>query len=301
MFRPGTKKTFISLLLILLLAGVILFVIRLNKRNSSVVETLLPEIHVLRVDITGISEEEINLRVKVSLENRMPIGVLIDSIAYIIFIEDKQIAQSMYPKKIDIDANGKSSINLPVSLAYKKLGTLFGRLHRAGKDSTLMRMDVQVYSSLIPKDSALVHIHQMIPVLVLPRIHLKQLQIANLSTSGATVKVTMSVVNENTMRFAFHDSKYKIIFEDHKAIEGVIPHIIELPAKDSAVVTIPLELDFKQIGQTLADYIRKGKDMTYDVTITTRPVTNIETLKDSDIILHDAGKLKTIKDAADKK
>ena len=89
MFRPGTKKTFISLLLILLLAGVILFVIRLNKRNSSVVETLLPNIHVLQTDITGISKEEINLRVKASIENLMPVRVLIDSISYIIFIEDK--------------------------------------------------------------------------------------------------------------------------------------------------------------------------------------------------------------------
>lgn len=301
MFRPGTKKTFISLLLILLLAGVILFVIRFNKRNSSVVETLLPEIHVLHADITGISEEEINLRVKVSLENRMPIGVLIDSIAYIIFIEDKQIAQSMYPKKIDIDANGKSSIELPVSLAYKKLGGLFERLHDAGKDSAQMRMNILLYSSLIPRDSAWIYIKLTIPVLVLPTVHLEHLKITNLNSSGATLNVSMKVVNENTMRFAFHDSKYKIIFEDHKAIEGAIPHIIELPAKDSAVVTIPLDLNFKQIGQTLADYIRKGKDMTYDVTITTRPVTNIETLKDSDIILHAAGKLKTIKDAADKK
>ena len=86
-----------------------------------------------------------------------------------------------------------------------------------------------------------------------------------------------------------------------KIIEGVIPQTIELPAKDSVHITIPLDLNFKQIEQTLVDYIRKGKNMRYDVTITTRPVTTIKTFKDSDIILHAAGKLKTIKDVVDKK
>ena len=109
----------------------------------------------------------------------------------------------------------------------------------------------------------------------------------------------MLVINDNTMPFAFKDSKYKVIFEDHKAIEGVLPQTIDLPAKDSVHVTVPLELNVKEVGQTLLDLIGKGTNMKYDITVTSRPVTTIKNFKDSDIILHAAGKLKTIKEAAD--
>lgn len=301
MFKPGTKKSFLILFFILLFTGIILFVIRLNKQDSSIVEKMLPEIHVVRTDVTGISEEEINLRANVLLENHMPVGVSIDSIAYVIFIIDKEIARSMYAKKIDINANDTSSIELPVSLAFKKLGKLFERLHNEGKDSTLMRMGIKIYSSLITNDSAWVHIKQNIPVIVLPAVRIEKLKIHKLTTSGVLVHISMMVINDNTMRFAFRDSKYKVIFEDHLGLEGVISEIIELPAKDSALITIPLDLNFKDIGQTLADYIRKGKDMKYDVTINTQPVSDIRSIKGSQIILHSAGTIKMIQEAMEVK
>ena len=122
----------------------------------------------------------------------------------------------MYPKKIDIKASGMSSIELPASLAYKKLDGLFERLHNAGKDSAQMRINILLYSNLIPRDSVWIYIKLTIPVIVLPTVHLEHLKITNLTSSGATLNISMKVVNKNTMRFAFHDSKYKIIFENHR-------------------------------------------------------------------------------------
>lgn len=301
MFRPGTRKTFLLLLLVLLLAGILLFVLKIVNRSSSVAEKLLPDIQVVGTEVTGISEEELRLLAAVTLKNRMPVGFEIDSIAYRIFIEDKEIGYSLHPEPVNITASGQSSIKLPVSIAYKKAGRLFESLHEAGKDSARMRMGILLYSNVIPKDSAWVQVKQNIPVIVLPVVRLEKLQVKDLTASGATLQLTMMALNDNTMDFAFRDSKYKVILEEHKALEGVIPQTLKLPAKDSVQLTVPVELNFKELGRTLADLIRKGTDLKYDVTVTTRPVTSVASFKNTDIILHAAGDLKTVKEAVDKK
>ena len=300
MFRPGTKKTFLVLFVLLLLAGAVFFILRAN-RHSSLIEKLLPSIHVLGMHVAGISKEELKLFSKVTLENHMPVGFAIDSIAYIVFIDNKQMVRSLYAEPVDLHANGESTIELPVSFEYKKLEELFERLHKIGKDSTRMTINLLLYSSVIPEDSAWVHITQNIPVVVLPAIHFEHLQIGKRTASGARVNVTLLVVNDNTMRFSFRDSKYKVSFENHKALEGTMLQTILLPAKDSVRITIPLDLNFNALGQTLIDYIGKGSHMKYDITVTTRPVTTVSTFKNSDIILHATGELKDFKKVGEKK
>lgn len=263
-------------------------------------EKLLPVVRVSAITVTGISAEEIKLLANITLENSIPVGISIDSIAYIVFIDNKQIAYSLYPKVVHIHANGRSTVALPVSLSYKKVEGLFERLHKAGKDSTRMKINLLLYSSFIPADSAWVHIKQNIPVVVLPAIHFEKLQVEKLTASGAQVQVTFMAVNDNTMRFSFRDSKYKVRFENHKALEGILLQTILLPAKDSVRVTIPLDLNVNAIGYTLIDYIRKGSNMKYDITITTRPVTTVATFSNSDIILHAMGELKDFKKAGAK-
>jgi len=96
------------------------------------------------------------------------------------------------------------------------------------------------------------------------------------------------------MQFNFSDFKYTIKLEDHAGFSNTIPGTIRIAANDSTNVIIPLDLSFKEISQTLVDYIKKGKNLHYDITIVTKPQTSIYSFKNSEIILHSNGEIGTI-------
>jgi LEA14-like dessication related protein len=91
---------------------------------------------------------------------------------------------------------------------------------------------------------------------------------------------------------------YQLQIEDNEGMEGNKPGTINIPAKDSATITIPVELNFKELGQGLYDLIRKGDELRYDFNLSTTMVSDEHLLEESDITLNATGQLKTVIDAA---
>lgn len=81
-------------------------------------------------------------------------------------------------------------------------------------------------------------------------------------------------------------------------MEGHKPGTMNIPSKDSAAITIPVELNFKELGQGLYDLIRKGDELRYDFKLSTTMVSDEHILEESDITLNASGQLKTLLDAA---
>lgn len=285
------KKYLIILVILLLTGGTTCLLINLKKKNESLKEAVLPSILIAKVDLIKLTSERVDFLAHLQLVNDVPVGISIDSITYVFFVENEEIGKSSYAEPIHIKANDTSTITIPLSIFYKERIELFERLRKEGRDSSMLKINAILYSSLIPKGFNTVHIENKIPLILIPKIEVEKFKIEQISSSETLLGIDVLVMNNNTTGFSFSDFKYRIKIEDNKEIVGQIPGIIKIKSNNSTSVHIPVTLSFKQISQTLVDYIIQGKKMKYDITITTKPQTDVHSLKDSELIIHSNGEI----------
>lgn len=151
--------------------------------------------------------------------------------------------------------------------------------------------------ALIPKDKLNMSVEKRLPLIRIPEIEIKDLQVNDLGLSGAKLNVEALVKNKNVFPISFRDMDYSVEIEENDPVEGHKPGTVHIPAKGAATITVPAELDLKEMGKSLVDLIRKGGDVSYNFDMNTEMVSDAEIMKDSEIRLNASAKLKTVVDA----
>jgi LEA14-like dessication related protein len=112
-----------------------------------------------------------------------------------------------------------------------------------------------------------------IPKVQQPEVWLGGARLASIGLSGGVVEVQLSVYNPN--RFALRASglTYDVDLEDSSGdgwidfTEGELDRDVEVPAGDTAMVAIPVEFDYRSLGQALRGILERG---TFDYRVSGR-------------------------------
>jgi LEA14-like dessication related protein len=284
---------------VVILAAVLYLVVKINRTGKGAVDHIVPEIHLAQMQVTSLTSEKAKMDMNMVIDNPAHVGIEIDSLHYVIYIEDNEVARTTYPDAISIEANDSSNILLPLTLYYDKLESVIQKLEQQGKDSANYKVDAAIFSDmgLIPKDKLNLSVEKRMPLIRIPEIEIKDLKVIDLGLSGATLHVEALVRNKNVFPISFRDMAYTVKIEDNNPVEGHKPGTVHIPAKGSATITVPAELDLKEIGKSVLDLIRKGDEVRYKFDMTTEMVSDAEIMENSEIKMKASGKLKTVVDA----
>lgn len=294
----STKKIIFSVIVVVLLAGLIYLIVRFHPSDKEVADYVMPQIQLVQMQITSLTADRADMQMNVVIDNPAPIGLHIDSLYYIVSIEDNEVVESTYPDAVQIEANDTTSISLPLTIYYDTLQSVLDALEQQGKDSVVYKISATIFSDMdiIPEDKIEVEVEKLLPLIKPPEIDVTDLSVEDVGFSGATIVVEALVDNKNVYSLSFEDMDYSLQIEDNEAIEGHKSEVINIPAKDSAQVTIPVEIDFKEMGKGLIDLIRKGDDLTYNFILKTALVSDEHILQESEITLNATGSLKELKE-----
>ena len=294
----STKKIIFSIIGVVLLSGLIYLIVRFQQSDKELADYVMPQLQLVQMQITSLTAERADMQMDVVIDNPAPMGLHIDSLYYIVSIEDNEVVESTYPDAVQIEANDTTTISLPLTIYYDTLQSVLDELEQQGKDSVIYKINATIFSDMdiIPKDKFDVEVEKLLPLIRIPEIDVTDLSVEDIGFSGATIVVEALVDNKNVFPFSFEDMHYSLQIEDNEAIEGTKTETVNIPAKDTAQVTIPVEIDFKEMGKGLIDLIRKGDDLTYDFILKTALVSDEHILQESEITLHATGSLEELKD-----
>ena len=294
----STKKIILSIIGVVLLFGLIYLIVRFQQSDKELADYVMPQIQLAQMQITSLTAERADMQMNVVIDNPAPMGLHIDSLYYIVSIEDNEVVASTYPDAVQLEANDTTTISLPLTIYYDTLQSVLEALEQQGKDSVVYKINATIFSDMdiIPKDSFDIEVEKLLPLIRIPEINVTDLSVEDIGFSGATIVVEALVDNKNVYAFRFEDIHYSLQIENNEAIEGNKPEAINIPAKDSAQVTIPVEIDFGEMGKGLIDLIRKGDDLTYDFILKTALISDEHILQESEITLHATGSLEELKD-----
>ncbi|QNF33755.1 LEA type 2 family protein [Adhaeribacter swui] len=293
----------IGLIILAAIIAVIFAVVKFKKSDKEVADYIVPKLSFRQMQLTNLTQNRADVKMRMIIDNPAPIGFKIDSLYYTISIADQEVARTTYPDTLRLKAKDSTELTLPLTLYYDKLKDLTDRLANQGQDSVQYQINATIFSAtkLLPKDEFNLKVEKKLPLITVPDVKITNLKVNDLKLKGATMQVEAAVRNRNVFPISFKDLAYTVQIEDNEPVEGNKPGIVKIPAKGSANFTIPVKLTFKEMGKTVLDFIREGKDLNYNVKLKTELTSESDVIKDSKINLNATGKLKTLMDAAKEK
>jgi len=293
----------IGLIILAVIIGVAFAVFKFKQSDKEVADYIVPKLSFQQMQLTNLTPERADVKMRMIIDNPAPIGFKIDSLFYVVSIADQEVARTTYPDTLRLKAKDSTELTLPLTLYYDKLKDVTDRLANQGQDSVMYRVNATIFSTtkLIPKDKFNLKVEKKLPLVTVPDVKITNIKVNALKLKGATMEVEAAVRNRNVFPISFKDLAYNVQIEDNEAVEGNKPGIVKIPAKGSASFTIPVELTFKEMGKTVLDIIREGKDVNYNVKLKTELTSESDIIKNSQINLNTTGKLKTITDALKEK
>lgn len=278
---------------IILLAGIIYLAITFLGSDDGIKERVVPQLELAQMQVTNLTAERADMNMNVIIDNPAPVGLSIDSLDYTIFIEGQEVAKTTYPDPVQIEASQNTKVSLPLTVYYDKLQSVLDQLEEEGRDSVVYTINATLFTDadLIPDDRINLEVEERLPLVRIPEIKVTDLSIEDLDFSGAVIQVETYIVNKNVFAMGFEDMHYSLQLGDNEALEGHKPEPVRIEAKDTAVMRVPVELDFGEMGRGLLDYLREGGDLPYDFSLQTKLISDTHILEDSDMNMKVTGTL----------
>ncbi len=261
---------------------------------------LLPRLELSELNITSLTSQKTDIKVKVEIKNQLPLSFTADSIEYMIFINGTEILKNHYKKSISLKRNASSLIALQITIFSDSLSSVMKANERENPDSVEFHFQGSFFTHLFFQKQFKIDIKKLIPRIYIPEVKAEHFEIDSLNFSRAVVQLLVSINNRNVFPFKADSIAYEISIEDNQWIKGVIPGYKDIQAKSVTDLTIPLTISFKEVSKTLFDLLTKGNKVRYNFHLTFRIESDKKMIMNSKVILNSEGTVKSVMKAAKK-
>ncbi len=255
---------------------------------------LIPRLEVGVMEATDISLDKVNMRAKMLIHSPLPFNLAADSIQYKIYINDVEVIKSIYPKTVNIKKWDSTWIELPVSIFTDKLMTTLENADKRGDDSMTVRIKTSFFTHLPFKKNFNLDIDQRMELFYIPTLEMAKVDYDSLSLKGVTLYLNMKIGNRNKMAFQAKDLKFKFAIADNPWVYGAKPGILDIKAQDTTTLVLPIRISFTGAFKSLGPLIKKGGKTDYRLGLDLKLVGESNAIRDSKIIVKNAGTIKEI-------
>ncbi len=286
------KKIILSILAILLLALIAFIAVDLyhySKDKSPYRTLFVPRLEAGVFEITDIELDRTKLRSKMLIKSPLPFNLAADSLQYKIYISGVEVIKSSYAKSLNIRKWDSTWLDLPVTVYNEKLFAALDNADKQGKDSVVYRIQTTFYTHLPFKKNFDIDVDKLLPLIYIPTATLEKIDYDSLSLKGITLYIRMMVGNKNKFPLQFKDLKYKFALADYPWISGAKWGTIDIKAQDSTELALPVRISFTDAFKSLGPLIRKGGKTDYKFGLDLKLVSDNNAMRDSKIVLKNAG------------
>lgn len=91
-----------------------------------------------------------------------------------------------------------------------------------------------------------------------PKVDVKSIDISSVGLKGIDLNVNLKILNPNGMPLTIDKLKYDLSIGDSSLFKGVFNKSIELKAKETSIVTIPIHLNYENSKTAVENYLFKA-------------------------------------------
>jgi LEA14-like dessication related protein len=286
---------FLLLLIILTVGGFLIWRYVGYVRDPDPNKTfLLPRVGMSVIEITSLTAEKTQMNVSVLVSNTLPFSFSADSFQYSLYINDAEIVKSRYKKSITLEASDSSWIKLPVTVSNRLVDSVITANEKRGNDSAEYRIHASFYTDIVFRKQFEVSVKRYLPLVHIPELKVERVEVDSLNFKRAAIMVHASIRNQNVFDLKFRDYLYELQIEDNELVKGVVNGLTVIKAKETTQLEIPVSISIKEVGKTLIDLVRKGKNVSYDLLLKLVVESEVDMLKGSKAVIKSSGSVKSL-------
>lgn len=298
--KTNKKNIFIGLGSIVIVLAAILAFIMLQNPSKGIKDFIIPQLNFSGITVNEISPDKAQLTLHVHMTNPSPIGISIDSLDYVIFIDSTEVVKSTYTDSLDI-GRGKTSFSLPLTIFYHKLTHVIDAHDQIGLDSANYTIiaKAHMHNRLLPINNFDLEIEKKLPLIQMPEINISSVKVGDIGLSETTLDLTIHIKNPNVFSFALKNVDFQLQLSDNEVLKGKYDGVINLPPKGSEEFTSVITLSLSDATKSLFELIRKGEDLKFSFDMTSTMDSESELIEAGKMRLKVQGNIKDLKSIKD--
>ncbi|UCE20208.1 MAG: LEA type 2 family protein [Gemmatimonadota bacterium] len=216
-------------------------------------------------NITGLSFENIDFMFDIRIVNPNPVGVKLAGFDYDFRIDDNTFVSGDRAERIEILAEGEHTVHLPLSIAFSSLYRAFQSLRDSDTSSYHLNCGFSFDVPILGPVRIPVSTKGDLPLLKLPRVNLEQLSLKHLDVTEADLELGVRVHNPNGFSMLLERFNYQFLINGQPWASGVVREKMEVSERSERLVSIPISLNFLQIGRSAYRMLEGDQAFRYEL------------------------------------
>ena len=251
-----------------------------------------PTAQITNSQITGLSFTQADLLFDIKIDNPNNVSVNLAGMDYALKINQNSLFSGNKNDELAIAAMGSSSVQIPVSLKYEDIYKAVSDL--AGKKNSTYTFEGGLSFNLPVLGNVRLPVSKTgeIPLLKLPKVKVKGINLQSFSWSGASLNLDIAVAGNGGMDLLLDNLSYGLKIGGKNWVNGNITEQQKLSSDGEKVINVPFKLDFFQMGRTVYDIVAGDAQLDYSFTGDMKISSDNPLLKATSFSFSDLSKLK---------
>jgi LEA14-like dessication related protein len=232
-----------------------------------------PQVDFIGAKLTGLSFDKASFLFDLKIRNPNSLGVNLAGFGYDLSINGSSFLKGRENKELNIEAQGESTFQIPLTLSYSHLYQVFQTLFQQDRATYHLKCDL---SFNLP-GLGLVQIPASkqgdFPLPKFPTVNVEKIELKRLGLSGADLLLGIQVNNPNAFSMIMEGMQYQLNINGQPWASGETGTRLQVTEKGESLLEIPIFLNFLQIGQSAYQALAEGQPLSYqfhgDVDLTT--------------------------------
>ncbi|MCF6234766.1 MAG: LEA type 2 family protein [Gammaproteobacteria bacterium] len=225
-----------------------------------------PSVTLGGMKITDLTMENAGLALTLNVDNPNPIPINLAGFDYALLFDGKQLLAGEKRDQFKIDAQGVSTVTVPISLNFADLK----KLYQGVLNQDTLNYELQT-TALV--DLPVIGVKKFpstqkgeFPVPKIPEVSLGGINVKKMGLSGAEVVINANIKNPNSFGIDVSQLAYNLSINGSQWAESALEETIKLAEKGETQINIPLKLNFLEMGSALYSALMKGEGLNYQFT-----------------------------------
>jgi len=222
-----------------------------------------PQVEFAGGKLDGLSFSKANFLFDLKIRNPNSMGVKMAGFDYDFFINDNSFIKGRQDKGIEIEAQGESTVQLPISLGFVELYQTFQSLRDQDRSTYQINCGFSFDVPVLGVVNIPVSKTGDFPLLKLPKVSLDALRLRNLSLTGADLELRVGLTNPNAFSMMMERLQYQLEINETRWISGDARENTQIMEKGDSFINIPISISFLEVGRSVYKLFTGNDSLNY--------------------------------------
>lgn len=218
-----------------------------------------PSVTYDKMELTGISFDQATLLFHFKVNNPNPIGTSIERVSYQLDLNGKQFAKGDLKQGVTLAASGTAPLDFPLTIRYFDFFESIRDFIASDQIRYVLSGSMRIGPFDVPYRTS-----GNLPVPRLPKMYLKQIQIDQISLTGAKLLIMIGLKNENTFTLQPEALRYDISLAGISFAGGKASKVKSIGGNGESIIELPVTVNFFDLGKS-AYQLLTGSSSSYQL------------------------------------